>query len=104
MPYHYVIVRADLPLGVMVAQTIHAAGESGPATAGTRAVALEVAGEAELERVEERLLEAGIRHVAVREPDPPWNNALMAIGIAPTVRHPNLRRIVRRLALLRSKP
>lgn len=100
--HHYVIVRADLPLGVMVAQTIHAAGETGPARHGTHAVALSVPSELDLERVEERLLEAGLPHVAVREPDAPWNNALMVIGIPPMdASNPNLRRIVRRLTLLK---
>jgi peptidyl-tRNA hydrolase len=99
-----VIVRADLPLGVLAAQIVHAAGESGPAVSGTHAVALAVASELDLERVEQQLREAGIPHAAIREPDIPWANAIMAIGIPPTdASNPNLRRIVRRLRLLKER-
>lgn len=102
--HHYVIVRADLPLGVLAAQIVHAAGESGPAVSGTHAVVLSVAGEMDLERVEQQLREAGIQHAAIREPDHPWSGALMAIGVPPTdASNPNLRRIVRRLRLLKER-
>lgn len=33
--------------------------------------------------LERQLTEVGVRHVAVREPDAPWDNALMAIGLVP---------------------
>jgi len=80
-----VIIRADLPLGVQIAQTIHAAGESsdGNVPKGTYAIALAARDELHLHRVEKKLRASGIPHVAIREPDAPYFGALMAIGIAP---------------------
>ena len=100
--HHYVIVRNDLPRGVLAAQVIHAAGESSDRVPkGTHAVCLSARNEGELARVEERLIQGDVPHVAVREPDAPWDNALMAIGIVPMPRsNPNLRRAVSRLKLL----
>lgn len=99
--HHYVIVRDDLPRGVLAAQLIHAAGESsGEVPSGTRAVCLTVPDEESLARIEERLARRDVPYVAIREPDAPWNNALMAIGIVPMVRNSNLRRAVSRLKLL----
>jgi hypothetical protein len=101
---HYVIVRADLPLGVMVAQTIHAAGESGPAVHGTHAIALAATNERALGRVADQLTEAGINHVQIREPDAPWLGQLMAIGIPPTSHNTTIHRVVRRLQLIQGPP
>jgi hypothetical protein len=99
---HYCIVRADLPRGVLAAQLIHAAGESSPGglPQGTRAVALAARCELQLARIERRLLQLGIDHRAIREPDPPWNGALMAIGLAPVTDRTTLRRALGRLSLL----
>jgi hypothetical protein len=98
-------VRRDLPLGTLAAQLIHAAGASsasGPALPPeTRAIALMVEGEAELAVLAERLELAAVRHVAIREPDPPWSGALMAIGISPFVDLRAARRVLARLPLLR---
>lgn len=101
MLHHYVIVRADLPLGVLGAQITHAAGESsGEVPTGTYAVCLAATDEEALARVEERLARYDVPHVAIREPDAPYHGALMAIGITPMVRTTNLRRAVARLPLL----
>ena len=99
---HYCIVRADLPRGVLAAQLIHAAGESSPGglPEGTRAVALAARGELHLASIERRLQQLGIDHRAIREPDPPWGGALMAIGLAPVHDRTPLRRALRRLPLL----
>lgn len=78
---------------------IHAAGESGPATAHTHAVALHASPE-QLSTLEVQLTEAGVSFSAIREPDPPWNGALLAIGINPMPREP-IRGLVRHLALVR---
>jgi hypothetical protein len=94
-----VIVRSDAPAGVQAAQIIHAAGESGPARPGTYAVAL-AAGPEALHQLELDLAEAGVAFVAIREPDPPWSGALMAIGLHPAHKE-QLRRYVRHLPLLR---
>lgn len=82
------MVRRDLPLGVIVAQAIHAAGESSPGDLpeGTRAIALAAESEIQLLALERRLKAKGIPHVAIREPDEPWCNQLLAIGIAPCER------------------
>lgn len=64
-------------------------GHDGPCAAvpivprTTIAVVLGVPNQRALLRVEKRLLDAGIRHVAVREPDAPWNGQLMTIGLWP---------------------
>lgn len=99
---HYCIVRADLPRGVLAAQLIHAAGESSPGglPKGTRAVALAACDELDLVRIERRLQQLGIDHRAIREPDPPWDSALMAIGLVPVHDRTTLRRALRRLPLL----
>lgn len=69
----------------MVAQTIHAAGESvrDPVPSHTYAVALKARSEAQLVELHVRLERAGIACVLIREPDPPWNGAAMALGITP---------------------
>lgn len=69
----------------MAAQLIHAAGESSPGNLdpGTYAIALGARSEIELLSIEKSLISQGILHVAIREPDAPWNGQLMAIGIAP---------------------
>lgn len=101
--HHYVIIRSDLPRGVQIAQTIHAAGESSPGNLppSTHAVALEAPDEKSLLDLELRLIGARIEHVAIREPDEPYNNQLMAIGIKPQVRGKTLRKVLSRFALVR---
>lgn len=98
-------MRRDLPLGTIAAQLIHAAGASSagaqPLPANTRAIALMVADEAELALLAERLELASIRHVVIREPDPPWSGALMAIGIPPFVDLRAARRVLAKLPLFR---
>jgi len=96
-------VRRDVPLGTIAAQLIHAAGASSPGAlpGDTRAVALMVDSEAELALLAERLELAEIPHVAIREPDPPWSGALMAIGILPLVDLRAARRVLAQLRLLR---
>ncbi|MEM9462699.1 MAG: hypothetical protein AAGF11_51600 [Myxococcota bacterium] len=102
LPTHYCIVRADLPRGVLAAQLIHAAGESSPGSlpSGTRAVALAARDEAHLRSIEQCLVRLGIEHRAIREPDPPWCGALMAIGLMPVSDRTKVRKATRRLPLL----
>lgn len=85
---HYVIVRRDLPLGVLGAMLIHAAGESSPGDLGeaTFAIALAVADEAALIRLFLRLSAQGVEITPVHEPDAPYNGQLMAIGVRPMLR------------------
>jgi hypothetical protein len=86
----------------MAAQLIHAAGESSPGDlpAGTYAIALAAKSEIQLLGIEKRLLSQNIPHVAIREPDAPWNGQIMAIGIAPCDRSV-VRKEVSQLPLIR---
>ena len=96
------VVRADLPSGIQAAMLVHAAGESSPGglAAETYAVALTTRDEAALEAVARRLRLVGIKFVEIREPDAPWNNQLMALGVVPA-RKEALRRYFSSLPLLR---
>jgi len=81
---------------------VHAVGESvdGRHAEGTYAVVLTVPDERALHAVHARLKLARVEHVRVYEPDPPWNNALMALGLVPA-RKEELRRYVSSLPLLK---
>ncbi len=96
--------------GVTAAQVTHAAGESfaqwmecwtrldrlarpkptfRAVPTGTTAIVLGVPNERALKALERKLRDNCINHVAVREPDAPWNGQLMTIGLwpdAPAVR------------------
>ena len=100
---HYCIIREDLPLGVLAAQLTHAAGESSPGSLpkNTTAVVLAAKNEAHLEFVEAKLRRLAIPHHAIREPDSPWNEALMSIGIPPVEDRTTIRKAVSSLPLLK---
>lgn len=97
------IVREDLPRGVLAAQLIHAAGESSPGGLPTHtfAVALAARDQVHLESLEQKLLAHRIPHRAIREPDAPWDNALMAIGIEPISDRAIVKPVTGSLTLLR---
>ena len=97
------MIRQDLPRGVLAAQLIHAAGESSRARLPphTFAIALAARDEAHLESIEAALRRLDIPHCAIREPDPPWNGALMAIGIVPVADRGVVKPITGSLKLLR---
>jgi hypothetical protein len=81
---------------------VHAAGESAAGIeAGAHAVALH-ADPAQLGALERVLSERGVPHAAIREPDPPWCGALMAIGVMPA-RDGRVRRLLAHLPLVRGK-
>jgi hypothetical protein len=100
--YHYVVIRRNLPLGILAANILHAGGESSPGDLpdGTNAVVLAVPDESALKAVAARLKLAGVRHVLVFEPDAPYNGELMAIGLVPGPREV-IRRLLSSLPLLR---
>ncbi len=101
--YHYVIVRSDLPHGVQVAQTIHAAGESceGPLPSGTYAIALSVPDESSLTSMAEKLWAAQIPHKVIVETDGPFADQMMTIGIFPTTDRDRIRKLTGSLPLVR---
>ncbi len=86
---HYIIVRNDLPLGVLTAQLTHAAGESSflykndSIFKGATAVVLEVEGELALYKAAQHLRESGIAHVLIVENWIPYSGQLMALGVVP---------------------
>lgn len=100
---HYCICRDDLPRGTLAAQLLHAAGESSPGDlpTGTIAVALAAKSEDHLVFLEEKLRRLAIPHKAIREPDAPWNGALMAIGIQPVADRNKVKKITSGLPLLK---
>lgn len=88
---HYIIVRRDLPLGVLAAMITHAAGESGALYQDpydgrfrdARAVVLEAKDEKDLYRVARKLQRHGIQYTQVVETGPTYFGELMAIGLVP---------------------
>jgi hypothetical protein len=102
-----VIVRDDLPPGTQAAMIVHAAGHSAQLPAArcaappTIAVAL-YASLDELLALRCALVEQDLPHVLVREPDEPWRDAPMAIGVVPMPRA-RVRRLLAHLRLVRGK-
>lgn len=85
----------------MVANTVHAAGESVGVPSGTFAVALATAGSDELEDVRARLETLGIPHAAIVETQGEFQGQLMAIGIEPVKDRAVLRKVVSSLPLVK---
>jgi len=110
-----VIVREDLPRGVLAAQLTHAAGESaalwsslrdgaGPGRTlpeNTHAVVLAVPNERALLAVADRLSARSIVYTLIREPDAPFHGEGTAIGLAPVSDRREVRRALSNLPLLR---
>jgi hypothetical protein len=103
--YHYILVRQDLPFSVQMVNVAHAAGESitTPIPSNTRAVLLHVKDEAQLLDCARLIEKKGLTHVLVREPDEPFNNSAMAIGLEPSNRRNMLRRLFYNLELVKEK-
>lgn len=91
------IVRKDLPLGVMAAQVAHAAGSQAPHPPEAHVVVLAVEGEAALRALAARLPGA---HLVV-ESDPPYVDQAMAIGCPLVIDRTAIRKEVSSLPLLR---
>lgn len=100
---HYVAVREDLPLGLLCAQVVHAAGESSPGDIppGTHAVVLGCT-EDELYSLARYLARTGVPHALIHEDDEPYRGQLLAIGLRPA-RKSELRPHVKKLRLLGKK-
>jgi hypothetical protein len=106
--HHYCLVRADMPLGDQFAQLLHAAGRSVQYQLGeddnTHAVALTATNEEALLRLSYQLDHESPRpipHVLVREPDPPYNGQVTALGICPQIRDKRLRKLLAKFPLIR---
>lgn len=99
---HYVIVRRDLPIGMLVAQTVHAAGESSPRLpSGTIAVALSASDELQLHKIKRDLDARGISYTPIVEGDGEYAGQLMAIGVEPVVDREIVRKVVSSLPLIK---
>lgn len=98
---HYVIVREDLPKGVLAAHVCHAAGESGPAPPGSIAVVLGVESEAQLIRIAGKLDARGVLYVLIRENAGPYDGQVTAIGIMPISDRTAVRKAVSALPLVK---
>ena len=100
--YHYTIIRTDLPLGYMLAQTIHAAGETATPLPpeGTHAVCLAADNEQHLLQIAQRLMRRRVPHKLIREPDSPYHNQAMAIGVYPSQDRKSIKRALSRLSLV----
>jgi len=100
---HYTVIREDLPLGLLAAQLVHAAGESSPGNLpeGTYAVVLAVPDEASLLAVHRALEQRDLDHVLIHEPDN--DTGFTAIGLSPTRDRRSVRRVLGQLPLLRER-
>lgn len=101
------VVRNDLARGVLSSQIVHAAGESAAVFGSalplnTCAVVLALPTEADLLTLEDRLLSFKVPHFSIREPDFPYNNALMAIGFPPSPKG-TFRKFLSNLPLLKEQ-
>lgn len=85
----------------MVANTVHAAGESAGVPPGTFAVALATADQSELETVQKRLSELQIPYAAIVEAQGEYAGELMAIGIEPLEDRSLVRKAVSSIPLVR---
>jgi len=79
----------------------HAAGETGPAPPETHAVVLAARDEAHLLHIAEKLTIFYPEFSIIREPDLPWDNQAMAIGIPPTQDRHSLHPVTKNLKLLK---
>jgi hypothetical protein len=81
---------------------VHAAGESSPGNIpnNTNAVVLSVPDEPSLRQLERQLSAGGVPHVAVHEPDAPWDGAMTAIGFVPVSDRSALKRFLSKFPLL----
>lgn len=101
-PYQvqYIVVRADLPHGVQVAQTAHAASEA----AGyppTIVVALAVPDETSLRRIAEALGEQSLTYKLITEDAGPFAGQAMALGLTPSIDRKAIRKATSALPLVR---
>jgi hypothetical protein len=93
-------VRSDLPHGVQIAQTAHAASEAS-GHPPTIVVALAVPDEASLLRVVEALGQHSLTYKLITEEDGVYAGQAMAVGLKPSADRTAIRRAVSSLPLVR---
>ena len=96
----YTIVRGDLPKGMQVAQTAHAASEAS-GHAPTIVVALSVPDEATLRQLADAMGTKSLAHSLIVEEDGPYAGQAMALGVAPTEDRAAIRRVTSGLPLVK---
>ena len=93
-------MRSDLPHGVQVAQTAHAASEAS-GHPQTIVVALQVPDETTLRRIAEALGEKSLTHQLVVEDAGPFAGQAMALGLTPSTDRAAIRKVVSALPLVK---
>lgn len=86
-PYQYLILHKSClnHPGVLAVQAAHASSESIkelPVPNDTRVVALQAERTIDLAKLSNQLTQHGFSHVAIEEPDEPYNGAIISIGCA----------------------
>jgi peptidyl-tRNA hydrolase len=87
-----------MKLGNLCAQLAHAAGQSG---SGHYCIILAAKSESHLLKIENQLKINNIEHAAIREPDPPFNGSITAIGLFPIHDRKSVSQITKKLRLLK---
>lgn len=93
-------MRSDLPHGVQVAQTAHAASEA-TGHPPTIVVALAVPDEAALHRLAAAFGERSLTHALIVEDVGPYAGQAMALGLAPTTDRNAIRKVTSALPLVK---
>ena len=87
---HYIIVRKDMPMGVVAAQVAHVAAESAVLYTsffhGSTVVVLEVDNQTQLLRANSKLIQAGLAPVCFYESSGPLGGQFTALGLVPCER------------------
>ena len=97
----YIVVRADLPIGMIAAQVAHAAGAGSERhPPDVHVIVLAVANEEELRLISQRLLDSEIAQTLVVESDAPYTEQAMSLGCELVCDREPLRRILSSLPLL----
>lgn len=99
LPYQYIIVRSDLPPGVLAAHVGHAASEAAghPPTA---MVVLDVPDEQALMRIADALGEKSLTYKLIVEDAGPFAGQATAIGVVPCVDRTAVRKATSHLPLV----
>ena len=98
----FIIVRSDLPLGMIAAQVAHAAGvgsERHPPD--VHVVVLAASDEDHLRSISQRLLDADVAQTLVQEVDPPYTHQAMSIGLELIRDRSSVKKVLSSLPLLR---